>query len=297
MKCDKVLPSAERGGISIAVYIGLITIGAAMTIETFLRRALLRRWYDLFLALPVWLGWFLAATALYFLLLYLLSLTVDKTKPVQKKSSFYRWLLNETAWLILRLGRIRIECTGLEKLQGLPPFLLVANHRSNFDPFIAIVACPRSELAYIAKPEIFDIPITGSVVHKCFFLSIDREDNRKALGTILRAAALLRDGTVSIGVYPEGTRSKTGELLPFRNGAFQIAKRAGAPIVIAKTTGTEQIAHRFARRRTIVRFDILDVLSADTVAKMTTREIGEYARAQMLQSEPATSTKKEAITV
>lgn len=288
-------PSKE--GISIAVYIGLVILGAAMTIETFLRRALLRRWYDLFLALPVWLGWFLAATALYFLLLYLLSLTVDKTKPVQKKSSFYRWLLNETAWLILRLGRIRIECTGLEKLQRLPPFLLVANHRSNFDPFIAIVACPKYELAYIAKPEIFDIPITGSVVHKCFFLSIDREDNRKALGTILRAAALLRDGTVSIGVYPEGTRSKTGELLPFRNGAFQIAKRAGAPIVIAKTTGTEQIAHRFARRRTIVRFDILDVLSADTVAKMTTREIGEYARAQMLQSEPATSTKKEAITV
>ena len=268
-----------------------------MTIETFLRHALLRRWYDLFLALPVWLGWFLAAAALYFLLLYLLSLTVDKAKPVQKKSPFYRWLLNETAWLILRLGRVRIECTGLEKLQRLPPFLLVANHRSNFDPFIAITACPKYELAYIAKPEIFDIPITGSVVHKCFFLSIDREDNRKALGTILRAAALLRDGTVSIGVYPEGTRSKTGELLPFRNGAFQIAKRAGAPIVIAKTTGTEQIAHRFARRRTIVRFDILDVLSADTVAKMTTREIGEYARAQMLQSEPATSTKKEAITV
>ena len=47
----------------MAVYIGLITIGAAMTIETFLRHALLRRWYDLFLALPVWLGWFLAATA------------------------------------------------------------------------------------------------------------------------------------------------------------------------------------------------------------------------------------------
>lgn len=281
----------------MAVYIELVILGAAMTIETFLRHALLRRWYDLFLALPVWLGWFLAAAALYFLLLYLLSLTVDKAKPVQKKSPFYRWLLNETAWLILRLGRVRIECTGLEKLQGLPPFLLVANHRSNFDPFIAITACPKYELAYIAKPEIFDIPITGSVVHKCFFLSIDREDNRKALGTILHAAALLRDGTVSIGVYPEGTRSKTGELLPFRNGAFQIAKRAGAPIVIAKTTGTEQIAHRFARRRTIVRFDILDVLSADTAAKMTTREIGEYAREQMLQSEPATPTKKEEITV
>ena len=281
----------------MTVYIGLIAAGAAMTIETFLRHALLRSWYDIFLALPIWLGWFLAAAALYFLLLYLLSLTIDKTKPVKEKDPVSRWLLNQTVWLILRLGRVKIECSGLDKLEGLPPFLLVANHRSNFDPFIAIAVCPQAELAYIAKPEIFDIPITGSFVHKCFFLSIDREDNRKALETILHAAALLRDGTVSIGIYPEGTRSKTGELLPFRNGAFQVAKRAGAPIVIAKTTGTERIAHRFARRRTLVRFDILDVLNADTVAKMTTREIGEYTRAQMLQNEQTTPTKKEAITV
>ena len=281
----------------MTVYIGLIAVGAAMTAGTFLRRALLKSWYDIFLAVPVWIGWFLAATALYFLLLYLLSLTVDKTKPVEKKDPVSRWLLNQTVWLILRLGRVKIECSGLEKLEGLPPFLLVANHRSNFDPFIAIAVCPRSELAYVAKPEIFNIPITGSFVHKCFFLSIDREDNRKALETIRQAAALLRQGTVSIGIYPEGTRSKTGELLPFRCGAFQIAKRAGAPIVIAKTTGTEQIAHRFARMRTLVRFDVLDVLDADTVAKLHTREIGEIARARMLQDTPETSSRKEGINV
>ena len=281
----------------MTVYIGLVVLGAAMTIETFLRHALLRSWYDIFLALPIWLGWFLAATALYFLLLYLLSLTIDKTKPVKKKDPVSRWLLNQTVWLILRLGRVKIECSGLDKLEGLPPFLLVANHRSNFDPFIAIAVCPQAELAYIAKPEIFDIPITGSFVHKCFFLSIDREDNRKALETVLHAAALLREGTVSIGVYPEGTRSKTGELLPFRNGAFQIAKRSGAPIVIAKTTGTEKIAHRFARKRTLVRFDVLDVLAADAAAKMTTREIGEYVRERMLRGGQTTPTEKEAITV
>ena len=281
----------------MTVYIGLVVLGAAMTIETFLRHALLRSWYDIFLALPIWLGWFLAATALYFLLLYLLSLTIDKTKPVKEKDPVSRWLLNQTVWLILRLGRVKIEYSGLDKLEGLPPFLLVANHRSNFDPFIAIAVCPQAELAYIAKPEIFDIPITGSFVHRCFFLSIDREDNRKALETVLHAAALLREGTVSIGVYPEGTRSKTGELLPFRNGAFQIAKRAGAPIVIAKTTGTEKIAHRFARKRTLVRFDILDVLDADTAAKMTTREIGEYVRARMLRGGQTIPTEKEAITV
>ena len=277
----------------MSVYIGIIAVSAALTIATCIRRALLHSWYGLLLVLPVWLGWFLAATAAYFLLLYLLSLTVDKTKPVQKKDAASRWLLNQTVWLVLRLGRVRLQCTGLEKLNGLPPFLLVANHRSNFDPFVAIAACPQAELAYVAKPEIFAIPIAGNFVHKCFFLSIDREDNRKALETIRQAAALLREGVVSVGIYPEGTRSKTGELLPFRNGAFQIAKRAGAPIVIVKTTGTEQIAHRFARKRTLVRFDVLDVLDSAAVAGMTTREIGEYVRAQMLQEQPTTPTKKE----
>ena len=211
----------------MTVYIGLIAVSAAMTIETFFRHSLPRRWYDLFLALPVWIGWFLAATALYFLLLYLISLTVDKSKPVEKKDPVSRWLLNQTVWLILRLDQVKIECSGLEKLEGLPPFLLAANHRSNFDPFIAIAVCQHSELGYIAKPEIFDIPITGSFVHKCFFLSIDREDNRKALETIRQAAELLRQGTVSIGIYPEGTRSKTGGAspLPLRRFSNRKARR------------------------------------------------------------------------
>ena len=124
-------------------------------------------------------------------------------------------------------------------------------------------------------------------------LPINRTDNREALGTIKYAAKLLQKGVVSFGIYPEGTRSKTGELLPFRNGAFQIAKRAGAPIVIVKTSGTELIAHRFARKRTIVRFDVLDVLEGSAVSKLPTREIGDYARSLMLGDIQTTPTEKE----
>ena len=84
----------------MTVYIWIVAISVAMTIGTFFHHALLRNWYDVFLVLPIWLGWFLAATALYFLLLYLISLTVDKSKPVRKKEPFFRWLLNQTVWLM-----------------------------------------------------------------------------------------------------------------------------------------------------------------------------------------------------
>lgn len=264
------------------VYVCLIILSVGLTLGAFLRNALLRVWYNWFWMLAAGVLIFLGLTAVYFLLLYLISLTIDKSRPVSKRQPFYRFLMNETVWLILHLGRVKIRTSGLEKLEGVPRFLLAANHRSNFDPFIAIAVCPKAELAYICKPEILNIPITGRIVHKCFFLPIDRQNNRAALETIKHAAELLKAGTVSVGVYPEGTRSKTGELLPFRNGAFQIAKRGNAPIVIARTTGTEKIAGNFGRRTTHVTFEILDVLSAEAVADMTTCEIGNYARREML---------------
>ena len=273
----------------MTVYICLVVLSIFFTASVAIKASLfssLTTWYKALLVLPIWLGFYLALIALFFLLLFLLSLTVNKKKEQVRINYFYRWLLNQTNALILILGKVKIKSSGLEKLEGLPPYLLVANHRSNFDPFIALKCCPKANLAYIAKPEIFEIPITGSVVHKCFFLSMDREDVRKGAETVKHAAWLLKEGVVSIGVYPEGTRSKTGELLPFRNGCFKIAKLAEAPIVIARTTGTEQIAHRFARKSTTITFEILDVLSAEQVANLTTWDIGEYTRNKILGEVP-----------
>jgi len=262
----------------MVVFLGIVFLAFALTVCSFIKDSLIKVWYDVWLAIPLSLAWFLAFIAIYFLFLYLLSLTIDLSKPTTKKSSFYRFLLNQTTCLILILGRVKIEKKGLEKIKDLPLFLLVANHRSNFDPFLAMVSCPKAQLAYIAKPAIFKIPITGKIIHKCFFLPIDRADDRKAVVTIRKASSLIKQGIVSIGIYPEGTRSKTGELLPFRNGSFKVAKWANCPVVIARTTGTEKIAHRFALKQTKTKFEILDVLTAQEVANMTTWEIGQYAR-------------------
>lgn len=270
----------------MVVFIGIVLLTAAFTVRSLINESLIKVWYDLWIALPIGLGRFLTFTAAYFAFLYLLSLTIDLEKPVTKRSGFYHWLLNQTVSLILTLGRVEVQATGLEKINDLPPFLLVANHRSNFDPFVAIASCPKAQLAYVAKPAIFKIPITGRIVHKCFFLSIDRENDREALKTIKKASQLIKEGVVSIGIYPEGTRSKTGELLPFRNGSFKIAKWANCPVVIARTTGTEKIAHRFARRHTKTTFEVLDVLTANEVADMSTWEIGQYARSLMIGNPP-----------
>ena len=81
-----------------------------------------------------------------------------------------------------------------------------------------------------------------------------------------------------MAVYPEGTRSKTGELGPFHAGSFKIAQRGNVPVVIAAIRGTEEVHRHFPFRPTRVALDILDVIPAERVKAMSTQELAAYSR-------------------
>ena len=98
-------------------------------------------------------------------------------------------------------------------------------------------------------------------------MPIDRKNPRKAIPAINRAAKLLRQQEVSAGIYPDGTRSKNGQLLPFHKGVFKIAHKAEAPIVVLCVTGTEKISKRTPFRRTDVYLDVLAALSHRALKK------------------------------
>ena len=92
------------------------------------------------------------------------------------------------------------------------------------------------------------------------------------------AARLMEDDQVSVGVYPEGTRSRTGELLPFHSGVLKIAQQAHVPVVVAAIQGVEGISRNFPLRRTNVRLDILETLPADYVAHCRSAALGNEIR-------------------
>lgn len=239
-------------------------------------------WWLILRALLLFVGSFVALTLLYFLGLLIYSLFIDKNKPTTRVNHAYCRVVNETMRFILLLGRVRVHVEGVEQVDRSKPFLLIANHKSNFDPFVAVQAFKGTDLIYICKPSIFKIPLAGGFVHKCGFLSINREDNREALKTILRAVEILKDEQTSVAVYPEGTRNKTdATLLPFRAGALSMAKRGNVPVVVAVTEHTEDVAHRFLIKRTDVTFKVLDVIPADRVKDMRTTELSDALHAQM----------------
>lgn len=221
--------------------------------------------------------------ALGVLLLWILvtavsALLVNPDREYDKSSPYYRFLLNSATAFAIRLFGIRLQTRGLDKLPAEGRFLLVGNHRSNFDPILTWHALKGRELAFISKPENFRIPFFGRIIQKCCFLPIDREDPRNAIRTINRAAKLLKKDRVCIGVYPEGTRSKDCLLLPFHNGVFKIAQKAQVPVVVAAISGTENIHKNCFRRRTTVTLSIVDVMDGAYVQENRTAVIGERAR-------------------
>ena len=228
------------------------------------------------------LGAFVGLLILHVLVLAVASVFVNKKDPDPKRVPFYRKLLTVSIDLLLAIGRVRVELIGAEKLpEG--GFLLVGNHRSDFDPITAIWALRRWGLTFVTKKENIDIPVGGRLILGSGCISLDRNDDRQGLLVIRQVVKRIRTGDV-IGIYPEGTRSKTGELLPFRVGCFKAAQWAKCPLAVLKVENSELVGKNFLRRRTNVRLTVKAVIPYDGIADMDTKDIGEKVRNILLEA-------------
>lgn len=209
------------------------------------------------------------------------SLFVNGAKEYSVDSAYYRSLLYYSTFFAVVFARITVKTSGLEKLPA-GRFLLVGNHRSKFDPILTWHVMRKQKLAYISKPSNFNIPAFGRIIRKCCFMSIDRDDPMNAARTINRAAKLMTDDEVSVAVYPEGTRNYGEGLLPFHNGVFRIAQKAGVPVVVVSVKGTEKIHMNYPLRRSRVEINVLDVIPPETVKTTRTNNIGDMVRETLL---------------
>jgi 1-acyl-sn-glycerol-3-phosphate acyltransferase len=139
------------------------------------------------------------------------------------------------AALALGLAGIRYRLTGRANIPKGRAVVFCANHQSNVDPPLLYRALhPRLHILF--KAELRKLPILGMVMETGGFVPVDRGSRDAALAAIDVAAASLRDGN-SFLIFPEGTRSKTDQLLPFKKGGFIMAIKAQAPIVPVAITG------------------------------------------------------------
>jgi 1-acyl-sn-glycerol-3-phosphate acyltransferase len=138
--------------------------------------------------------------------------------------------------------------TAVEPMPALPdgPLIFACNHESALDIWVAFKVLPRS-FRFVAKQELFRLPVFGWYMRLGEHIPVDRGNHARALESLRRAGEAVRAGT-SLVVFPEGTRSKDGRILPFKKGPFVVAKQAGVPIIPVAISGSGAVtpSHRIA---------------------------------------------------
>ena len=226
--------------------------------------------------LPIFVAGFLAVNLVFVIGLVISTLFLPKEDPVEKPRNFYGIIHLVCDWIV-HLFRIKVEFKGMEKFPD-EPFVLVSNHLSNFDPVVVLSKVRGRKIAFISKPSNFKIPIAGPYIHLAGFLAIDRENAMKAMRTLKRAAELVVSEQMIMGIYPEGTRSKTGELLEFKEGAFLLAKRSNAPVVVITTKGTNHLGKNMIIKSQKVELEVIEIIDKETVQNLRLNELSQHVR-------------------
>jgi 1-acyl-sn-glycerol-3-phosphate acyltransferase len=147
---------------------------------------------------------------------------------VKNHDLVYPWaLFGARAWLFLSGVRVRVK--GLELLDSKQTYVFVSNHRSYLDTAAMFFYTGR-RIGLLAKKELLKVPLLGVGMGFVNVMAIDRTNRESAIRTTEAAAKRIKSG-VSFAVFVEGTRAKPGELLPFKKGAFYMARQAGVPVV------------------------------------------------------------------
>lgn len=173
----------------------------------------------------------------------------------------------------------KLEKYGNRDIKKSPGKIYISNHESHLDPPAVSLACPHP-LYYIAKKELKYVPFIGWYIWLTGMIFIDRKNKSKSQESIRLAGEKVKNGKNVIS-FAEGTRSKTGELMPFKRGAFKMAKTHGLDIVPVGILGTRDImaagSMKIYSGKTI-KVNIGEVLSAEEHADLSLEELSKLTR-------------------
>jgi 1-acyl-sn-glycerol-3-phosphate acyltransferase len=141
-------------------------------------------------------------------------------------SIFFWWIIVRTLVRVAMRLAYRLRCRGRVHIPRSGPALYVSNHQSHLDP--PIVGCLTGPLASLARADLLDVPFWGTVMHQIGAIPIQRD--RGDTGAMRAAIEVLEAGG-RVLVFPEGTRTRDGEIGVFRPGLLVLLKRTGAPVV------------------------------------------------------------------
>lgn len=185
-----------------------------------------------------------AAKFLIFIVLTVVMSLTTVVVGIWEKDGKRAYRINKLwTWMVLRIGGISVTVQGIQNLDPSRPYIFMVNHQSNMDIPVLVRALSEFQLRWIAKRELFLLPFFGWALWATRHIIVDRGDRTDALESLRRAQERIKQG-ISVVVFPEGTRSADGNLLPFKRGGFLLAAKSKTPIVAVTINGSGRILRK-----------------------------------------------------
>jgi 1-acyl-sn-glycerol-3-phosphate acyltransferase len=234
---------------------------------------------------PAYRGWRLSLNRFIWRAhIFIASSLVVWVEKVCPNRGYGQRLFSASARLTNRLLGVRVEVTALDKLDATQAYVFTPDHRSHADITALMAALPTAR--YAAKRELFDEPVLGAAMRALGMIPIDRDNPALAKRTLDEAAAKL-GRTVSVVIFPEGTRAPAGQMLPFKAGAFVFGIEQQVPVVPVALHNTAQVmpAHGYLTipgGRVVV--EILDPIPTAGLTYEDRHRLKEQVREALLQA-------------
>lgn len=152
------------------------------------------------------------------------------------------WMYRRAMWAAftgVRLTGVKVEVIGRDRFDPQGTYIYMCNHVSNLDPPIVVPLIPK-QCSVLVKKELFRIPILSTAMRMADFVAVDRQNRDAAISSVERAKVVMEKG-INITIFPEGTRSLDGKLLPFKKGPFHLALETGMPVLPMTIHGSETL--------------------------------------------------------
>jgi len=191
---------------------------------------------------------------------------------VNKHDLVYPWaLFGARCWLLLSGVRVRVK--SLELLDPKQAYVFVSNHRSYLDTAAMFIYTGR-RIGLLAKKELLKVPVLGVGMGFVNVMAIDRSNRESAIRTTEAATQRIKSG-VSFAVFVEGTRAMPGDLLPFKKGAFYMARQAGVPVVPVAIKNSDVLMGKGTGEARAGTIEMVFMKPIDTVSRSTDEAIDQ----------------------
>lgn len=204
------------------------------------------------------------------------AVTVAESLFLPPDDERYAVRLQKWAEKVVRAARIDLTVRGRENVPAGEACVVMANHQSFFDIPVVLLAV-AGQMTFVAKKELFRVPVFGRAMTTAGIVRVDRGDHAQAVASLHSATEQLRRGR-HIYIAPEGTRSESGELGPFKSGGFRLALEAGARILPVSINGTR---HVLPAKKLIVQTD--HAVTVTVSPPIDTKEYGLDRRKELME--------------